>query len=99
MRTNILAPVLLSFALGGCAVPTSLNPFSTVDTRTAPASTSNLAWARNDGQLISGSPELTAQAQSVISECRATIPPVRTQVGVAGEACMNERRYHVREVP
>lgn len=99
MSKNILALTLLSFALGGCAVPLSLNPFSSTETQTAPPSPPNLAWARNDGQLISGSPELTARAQSDISECRATIPPVRTQVGVAGEACMNERRYHVREIP
>src|SRR4029079_11295839 len=99
MSKKILEPVLLSFALGGCAIPPSLNPFSPGETQPARAFTPNLAWARDDGQLISGSPELAARAQSDISECRAAIPPVRTHAGVAGEACMNARRYHVREIP
>jgi hypothetical protein len=90
---------LLSFALGGCAIPASLNPLSSVETQTASPSMPKLAWAHNDGRLISGSPELTAPAQTDVSECRATIPPVRTHMGVAGEGCMNERRYYVREIP
>ena len=58
----------------------------------------SLAWARTDGQLISDSAELTALARKDISECLATIPPVRTRLGVAGEACMTERGYYVLEI-
>jgi hypothetical protein len=56
------------------------------------------ACARSDGQLISGSSELTAEARRDIAECRAASPPVRTAEGVAGEDFMEERGYHVREL-
>ena len=101
----------LLVGLSGCAPLPMFNPFPTqvqeehppvreerppVREESPPAP--SLAWARKDGQLISGSPELTAQARKDISECLATIPPVRTRQGVAGEACMDERGYYVLEV-
>src|SRR4051812_40395596 len=92
----------LTLALDGCAIPSSLNPFQSADapSMAIPAPrTSSLAWARNDGQLISGSADLKARAGTDIAECRATAPPVRTDAGIAGEMCMNGRGYHVREVP
>src|SRR5678815_2270472 len=93
-------PVLVALLLSGCASrqpPFSSPPVPAVQQSSSPSL--NLAWARNDGQLISASAELTAQARTDISECRAAIPPVRTSQGVAGEECMNARDYYVREVP
>ena len=52
MSKNILALTLLSFALGGCAVPPSLNPFSSTETQTAPPSPPNLAWALPVGEFV-----------------------------------------------
>ena len=94
----------LFVGLTGCTPLPMFDPFPTqvreerppVREESPPAP--SLAWARNDGQLISGSPELTAQARKDISECLATIPPVRTRKGVAGEACMTERGYYVLEI-
>src|SRR4051812_33594082 len=94
--------VCLLLALGACAVPASLNPLSPTENTSSAASapkTSNLAWARNDGQLISGSAELTARAGNDIEECGATAPPVKTTAGVAGEACMNSKGYHLKNIP
>ena len=95
----------LLVVLSGCAPLPMFNPFPTAQVpeerptvREESSPAPSLAWARNDGQLISGSPELTAQAHKDISECQATIPPVRTRQGVAGEACMTERGYYVLEV-
>jgi hypothetical protein len=91
--------VLLSCGLGGCTIPSSLNPFSSEGAQAERPSSYSLAWARNDGQLISGSPELTARARADIAECGAATPPVRTNSGVVGEGCMKARGYHVREIP
>jgi hypothetical protein len=103
--------VWLLVGLSGCAPLPMFNPFPAqvreerppvreerppVREESPPAP--SLAWARTDGQLISGSPELTALARKDISECLATIPPVRTHLGVAGEACMTERGYYVLEI-
>ena len=99
MKNEMLASVLVALLLSGCArqPPFSFPPVPAVQEK---SSTSlNLAWARNDGQLISASPELTAQARTDISECRAAVPPVSTSKGIAGEDCMKARDYHVREVP
>ena len=99
MKNEMLTSVLVALLLSGCArqSPFSSPPVPAVQQK---SSTSlNLAWARNDGQLISGSPELTAQARKDVSECGAAIPPVSTSQGVAGEDCMKARDYHVREVP
>jgi len=82
--------------------PASLNPLSPTENTSSAASaprTSNLAWARNDGQLISGSVELTGRAGSDIEECGAIAPPVKTTVEVAGEACMYSKGYHLRNLP
>jgi len=96
--TPRFVPVLVALLLSGCA--SRQPPFSSPPVPAVQQSSSlNLAWARNDGQLISASAELTAQARTDISECRAAIPPVRTSQGVAGEECMNARDYYVREVP
>ena len=75
-----------------------MNPVASGTSQAGAASPPNLAWARNDGQLISDNPELTARARTDISECLAAIPPVRTEAGVAGEKCMNERGYYVRDL-
>jgi hypothetical protein len=99
VKYEMLASVLVAVLSGGCArqPPLSSPPVPAVQQK---SSTSlNLAWARNDGQLISASPELTAQARKDISECGAAIPPVSTSQGIAGEDCMKARDYHVREVP
>ena len=98
MKNEMLTSVLVALLLSGCArqLPFSSPPVPAVQQK---SSTLNLAWARNDGQLISASAELTAQARTDISECRAAIPPVRTSQGAAGEECMNARDYYVREVP
>ena len=98
-KCEVLASVLVVLLLGGCArqPPFSSPPVPAVQQK---SSTSlNLAWARNDGQLISASPELTAQARKDISECHAALPPVSTSQGIAGEDCMKARDYHVREIP
>ena len=106
MRVSIVA-TLLMVPVAGCAPnPTSPRasiPQSVVDTSVVPPPSVDpalprLAWARNDGRLISGDPNLTAQAQSTIAECGATSPPFRTADGVAGEACMGERGYYLREL-
>src|SRR5262245_37944796 len=99
MKNKMLASVLVALLLSGCnrQLPFSSPPAPAVQ-QNRPTSL-NLAWARDDGQLISASPELTAQARKDISECRAAIPPVRTSQGIAGEDCMKARDYHVREVP
>ena len=99
MKKEMLAPVLVAFLLSGCArqPPISFPPVPAVQQKSSPSL--NLAWARNDGQLISASPELTAQARRDVSECRAAIPPVTTSQGIAGLDCMNARDYHVLEVP
>ena len=97
MKSIFLTIALLSFASAGCARIPGFNPFPGPRVQAPGPSFSGLAWARNDGQLISGSPDLEAQARTDISECGAAIPPVRTRVGVTGEACMNERGYYVRE--
>ena len=55
------------------------------------------AWARSDGQRITASPELTAEAQADLAECQTETPP-RAARGVPGEACMRERGYYVRLV-
>jgi len=99
MKNEMLTSVFVALLLSGCArqAPFSSPPVPAVQQK---SSTSlNLAGARNDGQLISESPELTAQARRDISECGAAIPPVSTSQGVAGEDCMKARDYHVREVP
>ena len=99
MKNEMLTSVLVALLLSGCArqPPFSSPPVPAVQQQSSPSL--NLAWARNDGQLISASAELTAQARTDIAECRAAIPPVRTSQGVAGEECMNARDYYVREVP
>ena len=97
---EMLVPVLAALLLSGCASrqpPFSSPPVPAVQQSSSPSL--NLAWARNDGQLISASPELTAQARRDVSECRAAIPPLRTSQGIAGEECMSERDYYVIEVP
>src|SRR5215203_2935310 len=99
MVKTIRPMVLLSLGLCGCELPPSLNPLTSVGAQSASPSSANLAWARNDGRLISESPELTVRAQSDISECLAAVPPLKTAKGVVGEGCMNERGYHVREMP
>jgi hypothetical protein len=63
-----------------------------------PSAGSKLAWARTDGQLISGSPELTAQARQDIAVCEAASPPVLSANGIVGEPCMEERGYYAREL-
>ena len=97
---EMLVPVLVALLLSGCASrqpPFSSPPVPAVQQKSsAPL---NLAWARNDGQLISASPELTAQARRDVSECRAAIPPISTSQGIAGLNCMNDRDYYVIEVP
>ena len=98
MIKTIRPMVLLSLGLCGCEVPHSLNPLSSVGPQSANVSSANLAWARNDGRLISDSPVLTARARTDISECLAAIPPVSTEKGVAGERCMSERGYHLPEI-
>ena len=96
---EMLGPVLVALLLSGCArQPPFGSPLAPAVQQQSSASL-NLAWARNDGQLISVSPELTTQARIDISECGAAIPPVSTSQGVAGEDCMNARDYYVREVP
>src|SRR5215217_2090306 len=100
MKSLKLTAVLLALLSSGCGarqLPFSSSPPPAAPQKEAPSL--NLAWARNDGQLISASRTLTAKARQDISECRAAIPPVRTDQGIAGEDCMNERDYHVREVP
>src|SRR3954471_2014382 len=54
-----------------------------------PAPTKGFAWARIDGQLLSGSPERTAQARSDIAGCKAETPPTAAE-GVPGEECGSE---------
>ena len=98
MRKRVLTLGLLSLGLGGCALSPGFNPFPSPGAQAEGPSDPNLAWARNDGQLISGSPVLTARARTDISECQASTPPVRTRLGVTGEKCMNDRGYHVREI-
>ena len=101
MKIILLTIVVLSFASGGCSRMAGFNPFPGTGQQTA--SSSNLAWARKDDQLISGNPDLEEQARTDISECGAAIPPVRTRLGAAlgaaGESCMNERGYYVRAIP
>ncbi len=105
MRLHV-APALLMVALAGCASNPSATgaklapevPVEAPDPAPNGASALKLAWARTDGRLISGDPNLTAQAQTAIAECAATSPPVRTTDGVAGEACMGERGYYLREL-
>jgi hypothetical protein len=99
MKNNVLPFVVLTLGLSSCAVPAAFNPLDLKVAQPTGANSPNLAWARNDGQLISDSPKLTAQARADISECLATIPPVKTPQGVTGVACMNKRGYHVREIP
>ena len=97
MKIILLTVVLLSFASGGCSRIPDFNPFPGPGSQAAGPSAPNLAWARKDGQLISGNPDLEEQARTDISECGAAIPPVRTRLGAPGETCMNERGYYVRE--
>ena len=104
MKREIVTSILVALLLSGCALQLPLTgpPPPAVQQQNAPslnAPSRDLAWARNDGQLISASPALTTQARKDISECRAAIPPVRTSQGIAGEVCMTERDYYVREVP
>jgi hypothetical protein len=93
--TAIVSALLIS---SGCARMTNDGLSSNPTGQAASPASPNLAWARIDGQVISSSPELTAQARKDISECRAAAPPVRTGSGVAGEACMNQRGYHVFQI-
>src|SRR5215217_5823687 len=100
MKSLKLTAILLALLSSGCGARQL--PFSSAPPPAAPqkeAPSVNLAWARNDGQLISSNPALRAQAHKDISECGAAIPPARTNQGIAGEECMNERAYYVREVP
>jgi hypothetical protein len=97
MVKSIRSLMLLSLMLCGCETSRSFNPSSVRNQEGV--SSRSLAWARNDGRLISESPELTVRAQSDISECLAAVPPLKTAKGVVGEGCMNERGYHVREIP
>ena len=90
-----LSSAALLLVVSGCAVPNVIS-FSTPNAQVADPSP-GLAWARNDGRLISGDTELTNEAQSDISDCGAALPPVRTRGRVVGEPCMNERGYYVRE--
>ena len=99
MGRNFLTLILLAYGIGGCTIPSSLNPFSSGGAQAERSSSPSLAWARNDSQLITGSPELTARAKADISECGAVTPPVRTHSGVVGEDCMKARGYDVREIP
>ena len=62
-----------------------------------PSRPKGFAWARIDGQLLSGSPERTAQARSDIAGCKAETPPSAAE-GVPGEECMRERGYYIREL-
>ena len=102
----LIAPALLLVALAGCASNPSATgpnlapevPLEAREPVPSGASALRLAWARTDGRLISGDSNLTAQAQTTIAECGATAPPVRTADGVAGEACMGERGYYLREL-
>ena len=97
---EMLAPGLVALLLSDCA--SRQPPFSSPPAPAVQQKSSvhlNLAWARNDGQLISASPELTAQARRDVSECRAAIPPVSSSQGIAGLDCMNARDYYVIEVP
>jgi hypothetical protein len=55
------------------------------------------AWARSDGQRMTGNPNLIADAQADIAACQAEAPP-RAAQGVPGEPCMRERGYYVRLV-
>ena len=97
MRIILLTVGLLSFASGGCAQIPGFNPFPGPGAQAPGPFSPNLAWARKDGQLISGNPDLEEQARTDISECGAAIPPIRTRLGAAGETCMNQRGYYVRE--
>jgi hypothetical protein len=89
MKTLLLTSALL-LCLAGCVARNASQQI---------ANSGSLAWARNDGQLISGDAELTTRARSDISSCAAAIPPVRTRDGVLGEACMQQHGYHLREIP
>src|SRR4051794_28397679 len=62
-----------------------------------PSARKGFAWARIDGQLLSGSPERTTQARSDIAGCKAETPPSAAE-GVPGEECMRERGYYIREL-
>src|SRR6476619_1802712 len=101
MRSRIFVPSLLTLLLSDCTRQINLStlPPPPPVQQQASAPSVNLAWARNDGQLISSSPALTAQARKDITECLAAIPPVQTSEGIVGADCMSARDYHVREVP
>src|SRR4051812_14766883 len=103
MKTQIATSICIALLLSDCAlqVPLAGIPPTPVQQPPAPppALALDLAWARNDGQLISANPALTAQARNDVADCRAEIPPVRTSQGIAGADCMSSRGYHVREVP
>jgi hypothetical protein len=94
MAKTIRTMVLLSLGLCGCELPPSLNPLSSVGPQSSSASSASLAWARNDGRLISESHELTVRAQTDSAECLAAAPQLKTGEGAVGEGCMNERGYH-----
>jgi hypothetical protein len=85
--------------LGGCAMQFPISSSQQAPVQQDNASQHSLAWARNDGQLISASPTLTAQAHKDASDCQAAIPPIRTSVGIPGEQCMSARQYHIRGMP
>ena len=101
MRVARLSVLLL--ALGGCVPnapvvavitpPSTPAPVVNVD----PALPKGFAWARIDGQLLSGSQERTAQARSDIAGCKAETPPSAAE-GVPGQECMRERGYYIREL-
>src|SRR6476660_2685750 len=102
MRSHIFLSILLALSLSDCTRQINLStlpPPPPPVQHQASAPSVNLAWARNDGQLISSSPALMAQARKDITECLAAIPPVRTSEGIVGADCMSARDYHVREVP
>ena len=62
-----------------------------------PSPEKQLAWARVDGQRMSESPELSAQARADLATCKADSPP-RAVTGVRGEECMKEGGYYVRDL-
>jgi len=81
--------------VGAATMSGCISPERPVVSLPEPAALAGYMWARSDGQRLTGSASLTAQARSDLSECGAPSPPP-TAVGVLGETCMKERGYYIR---
>lgn len=89
------AAVLGAILLAGCsATDRSSRPVAVAAAPSAPS----YVWARNDGQRMSGNPELLAQGRADQEQCRVSATSGGALNQSAFVSCMQARGYNRRDV-